>query len=276
MDRHEGYRKLAARVRAHSVMMTNLRHSGHVGSSLSAADILVILFEEILNVDPEKPDWPGRDRFILSKGHAAAGVYAVMAEKGFFPLDWLRTYYCDDGKLCGHISHHVPGVEFSTGSLGHGLPVACGMSLAATHRGEKHRIFVLMSDGDCNEGSTWEAIMFAAQHKMDNLVVIVDYNKIQALGETRDAINLEPFAKKLEDFGWSVKEVNGHDLKQVEDALSEIPFEKSRHPVLIAHTVKSKGIRYMENTVRSHYKCVPDDKLAEAYRELGVQYEKCI
>jgi len=207
---------------------------------------------------------------------AAAAVYAIMAEKGFFPKDWLKTYYCDDGKLCGHISHHVPGVELSTGSLGHGLPVAAGMALAAKHAGAKHRIFVLMSDGDCNEGSTWEAIMFAVQHKFDNLTAIVDYNKIQALGKTKDVINLEPFAKKIENFGWAVKEIDGHNFEQIDQALKIIPFEKSRPSFVIAHTVKGKGISYLENTVASHYQCVPDEKLADAYKELGVPYEKRI
>ena len=273
MDKDEGYRKLAAKIRAHAVMMTNLRHSGHLGSSLSEADLLIVLFEKILRLDSKNSDWPKRDRFILSKGHAAAGVYGIMAEKGFFPKDWLKTYYCDDGKLCVHISHHVPGVEFSTGSLGHGLPVALGMALAAKHTGAKHRIFVLMSDGDCNEGSTWEAIMFAAQHKLDNLIAIVDYNKIQALGKAEEIINLEPFAKKLKDFGWAVKEIDGHNFRQIEQALSVIPFEKSRPSFVIAHTVKGKGIGYLENTVASHYRCVEDEKLSATYKELGVEYE---
>lgn len=268
------YQYLAAKIRAHAVMMTNLQHSGHVGSSLSMTDLLVVLFEKVLRLDPKKPKWPERDRFILSKGHASAGVYAIMAEKGFFPMDWLETYYCDDGKLSGHISHHVPGVEFSTGSLGHGLPVAVGMSLAAKRTGAKHRIFAMLSDGDCNEGSTWEAIMFAAQHKFDNLIAIVDYNKVQALGKSKDVINLEPFSKKVEQFGWAVKEIDGHDFGQIQEALSVVPFEKGKPSFLIAHTVKGKGISYLEDTVASHYKCVEDGKLQDAYNELGVSYEK--
>ena len=179
MSKNDIYRQLALKIRAHAVRMTNLQHSGHLGSSLSMAELIAVFYETVLNVDPKKPDWPDRDRFILSKGHAAAAVYAALAEKGFFPKEWLDTYYCDDGKLCGHISHHVPGVEFSTGSLGHGLPVAAGMAVAARHAGKKHRVFVLMSDGDCNEGSTWEAIMFAAQNKLDNITAVVDNNKIQ-------------------------------------------------------------------------------------------------
>jgi len=275
MDGYEAYAHIAKKVRARAVIMTNLCHSGHVGSSLSMADLLVVLFEKILRLNPQKPEWPGRDRFILSKGHAAAGVYAIMAEKGFFPKGWMKTYYCDGGKLCGHISHHVPGVEFSTGSLGHGLPVAVGMSLAAGYAKAGHRIFVLMSDGDCNEGSTWEAIMFAAQHKLDNLIAIVDYNRIQALGKAEDIINLEPFSKKLEDFGWAVKEIDGHNFKQIEEALSVIPFEKLKPSFVIARTVKGKGISYMENTVASHYRCVDDENISAALEELGVSYEEC-
>jgi transketolase len=273
MDTKETYKELAQKIRAHAVMMTNLRHSGHVGSSLSMADILAVLYQTTLAVDPRNPGWEDRDRFILSKGHAAAGVYAALAEKGFIPREWLRTYYCDDGRLCGHISHHVPGAEFSTGSLGHGLPVAAGMALAARMAGKKHRVIVLMSDGDCNEGSTWEAIMFAAQQGLDNLTVIVDYNRVQALGKSKDIIDLEPLQKKVQDFGWAVKEIDGHDHGQIETALSVLPFQKGRPSFLIARTVKGKGLKAMEDTVGCHYQCVADAGLAAAYKELGVAYE---
>ena len=276
MKKYQRYNEIAAKIRAHAVTMTNLKHSGHVGSSLSMADLLTVLYEKVLRVDPKRPDWPERDRFVLSKGHAAAGLYAIMSEKGFFSKDWLKTYYCDDGRLCGHISHHVPGVEFSTGSLGHGLPVAVGMALAAKRAGAKHRVFALLSDGDCNEGSTWEAIMFAAQHKFDNLIVIVDYNRIQALGKSGDVIDLEPFAKKVQDFGWAVKEIDGHNFQDIEQGFSVIPFEKSKPSFLIAHTVKGKGLSHLENTVASHYRCIDDDKLSAAYKELGVQDESFI
>lgn len=273
MEKYKAYYDLAQRIRAHSVMMTNLQHSGHLGSALSMAELIVGLYKEILKVDPKNPDWPERDRFILSKGHAASGVYAMLAEEGFIPKDWLSTYYCDNGKLCGHISHHVPGVEFSTGSLGHGLPVGVGMALSAKRNKEQQRVFVLMSDGDCNEGSTWEAIMFAAQQGFDNLTAIVDYNRIQALGESPNVINLEPFAKKVEDFGWAVKEIDGHNLEEIISALSGVPFEKGKPSFIIAKTVKCKGISSMENTVSSHYSCVDDDDLDKVYAELGVEYE---
>jgi len=270
MSRLDEYRRLAQMIRGYAVKMTNLEHSGHVGSSLSMAELVSVLYSGILRVDPGNPDWPDRDRFVLSKGHAAAGVYGALAEKGFFPVEWTDTYYRDDGRLCGHISHHVPGVEFSTGSLGHGLPVAAGMALVARRAGKAHRVFVLMSDGDCNEGSTWEAIMFAAQHHFDNLIAIVDANRIQALGNVKDVIDMEPFAAKVEAFGWAVREIDGHDVEQIERTLLSVPFEPGKPSFVIARTTKGKGIRSIENTVASHYRCVPDEKLAEAYRELGV------
>jgi transketolase len=270
MSHTSEYRRLAQLIRGYAVKMTNCRSSGHVGSSLSMADVVAVLYARILRVDPANPRWPDRDRFILSKGHAAAGVYGALVEKGFFPRDWVDTYYGDDGKLCGHISHHVPGVEFSTGSLGHGLPVAAGLALVAKRRKCSYRIFCLMSDGDCNEGSTWEAIMFAAQHRFDNLTAIVDANKIQALGKVTDIINMEPFAEKVEDFGWAVDEIDGHDCEQIEKALLAVPFRKGKPSFIIARTTKGKGVKSIENTVSSHYRCIPDEKLKEVYAELGV------
>jgi len=269
-ERLKKYQYLASKIRAYAVRMTHRGKSGHIGSSLSMADILVVLYTKILRVDPSRPDWPERDRFILSKGHAAAGLYALLAEEGFFSKDWLDTYYQDNGHLSGHVSHHVPGVEFSTGSLGHGLPVAAGMAVAARRTGKRHRIFCLMSDGDCNEGSTWEAIMFAAQHHLDNLIAILDYNKIQALGRTRDVINLDPLAKKLEDFHWSVREIDGHNHQEIETALSGVPWEKKKPSFVIAHTIKGKGVSFFEDTVSCHYKCANEEELRQAYKELGV------
>lgn len=242
-----------------------------MGSMLSMAEILCVLYKRILRVDPKRPRWDGRDRFVLSKGHGGCAVYAVLGELGFFPKQWFEGYYRDEGKLMGHISHYVPGVEFSTGSLGHGLPVAVGMALAARHAGKKHRIICLMSDGDCNEGSTWEALLFAAQHKLDNLTVIVDYNKVQALGLSKDVLDLEPFARKMEDCHWAVKEVDGHDVVAVDKALHKLPFEQGKPSWLICHTVKGKGVSWMENTVSCHYGSVNDEQLARALSEIGAQ-----
>ena len=266
----ERCRWLATKTREHCLRMTHRGKSGHVGSMLSMAEILSVLYTRVLRVDPQSPDWPKRDRFILSKGHGGGAVYAVLGELGFFPKDWFEGYYRDAGKLMGHISHHVPGVEFSTGSLGHGLPVAVGMALAARRARKRHRIICLVSDGDCDEGSTWEALLFAAQHRLDNLTVIVDYNKVQALGFSRDVLDLEPFARKMEDCHWAVKEVDGHDVVAVDNALAKLPFENGKPSWLICHTIKGKGVSFMENTVSCHYGSVDDQQLAQALQELGV------
>ena len=264
------YRELATRIRERCLRMTHRGKSGHVGSMLSMADLLAVLYTSILRVDPKDPDWPERDRFILSKGHGGGAVYATLTDLGFFPEEWLQGYYRDKGKLSGHISHHVPGVEFSTGSLGHGLPVAVGMALAARYRQQKHRIVCLMSDGDCNEGSTWEAIMFAAQHQFDNLTVVVDYNRVQALGHMENVIEMEPFADKLRTFGWAVRSIDGHNYAQIEAALKTLPIEKGKPSWVLARTVKGKGVSWMENPVSCHYGSVNDEQLAAALKELGV------
>ncbi|MDQ2100461.1 MAG: transketolase [Tychonema bourrellyi B0820] len=173
------YPQLASSIRSHTLKMVHRANASHIGSCLSMADLLAVLYGQILKIDPDNPNLPERDRFILSKGHATAILYAVLAERGFFPLEWLETYCQDGSLLTGHVSHEVPGVEVSTGSLGHGLPIGCGMALAAKRDGESHRVFVLLSDGELDEGSNWEAILFAGHHQLDNLVAIVDYNKIQ-------------------------------------------------------------------------------------------------
>jgi transketolase len=265
------YKDLASRIRINSVRMTNNGRSGHVGSMLSMADLVAVLYGGILRVKPEDPSWADRDRFILSKGHAGGGIYAALTECGFFPKDWLLTYYKDNGKLSGHISHHVPGVEFSTGALGHGLPVGLGMAIAARNKKQNHRIFCLLSEGDCNEGSTWEAIMFAAQQKLDNVIVIVDYNRVQSLGTMEEILELEPFAQKLELFGWAVREIDGHNHQQIEEALTEVPLRKGKPTWIIARTTKGKGITHMENTVSCHYTFIKDEQLEETIKILEAQ-----
>ena len=205
--------KLAARVRSHSVVMTNTAKASHVGSSLSTVELLAVLYGRILRVDPTQPDWPERDRFILSKGHGCAAYYGILAECGFFPVEWLETFYQNGSYLAGHAtSAHIPGIEVSTGSLGHGLAIATGMALAAKRDGKSYRVFSLFCDGECDEGSTWEPILFASQQKLDNLIAIVDYNKIQSLGNTHDVMDMEPFADKWRAFGWAVREIDGHNL----------------------------------------------------------------
>jgi transketolase len=219
-------------------------------------------------VDPANPRWPERDRLILSKGHAAAGLYAVLAESGFFPVNWLADYCKDGSKLMGHVSHHVPGVEVSTGSLGHGLPIGCGMALAAKREGKSHRIFVILSDGELDEGSNWESVLFAPQYQLDNLTVIIDYNKIQSFGTTKEILDLDPLAEKWEAFRWSALELDGHNLGQLEHALGRVPFEPGKPSVIIAHTIKGKGVSFMENRLVWHYKSPDNDQLAQALQEV--------
>ena len=261
--------ELAKRIRIHALKMTNIGGSSHIGSVLSMADLLAVLYGYLLRIDPENPGWPDRDRFILSKGHAGAGVYAALAECGFFPVEKLAEHYQDDSDLCGHVSHKgIPGVELSTGSLGHGLPVGAGMALAAKMNGKNHRVVVLMSDGECDEGSNWEAVLFAAHHGLDNLVVVVDYNKIQSLDWVRNTLALEPFADKWKSFGWSIVEVDGHDPLEIARPFSGIPAVERRPTCIIAHTIKGKGVSFMENSVLWHYRTARGREFETALREL--------
>jgi transketolase len=233
------------------------------------ADILAVLYGDTLQVDPADPQWAARDRFILSKGHAGAGVYAALAERGFFPVEKLASHYRDGSDLSGHVSHKgIPGVELSTGSLGHGLPVGAGMAYARMLDRASHRIFVLLSDGECDEGSNWEAILFASHHRLDGLTVIVDYNKVQSLKPVSETLGLEPFADKWRSFGWSVAEVNGHDHDELRRVLGSLPIEKGRPTCVIAHTVKGKGVSFMEHSVLWHYRTARGDEFAAAEKEL--------
>lgn len=248
--------RLAGHIRIHVLKMTSRGGSSHIGSCLSIADILAVLYGKVLHVDPDYPKDPERDRFILSKGHAGAAIYATLAECGFFSIEKLKTHYGDGSDLCGHVSHKgIPDVEISTASLGHGLSVGVGMAKAGKLDERNYRVFVLLSDGECDEGSTWEAILFAAHHRLDNLVAIVDYNKIQSLAKVSETLELEPFAEKWSCFGWGVRGVDGHNHEQLEQILKEIPFIPGRPSVLIAHTIKGKGVSFMENTVLWHYRC---------------------
>ena len=261
-------RQLAKQIRIHSLRMTSTGGGSHIGAIFSCADILAVLYGSILSVDPCAPSWPDRDRFVLSKGHAGAGLYAVLAERGFFPVEQLLTHYQDGSELCGHVTHKLPGVELSTGALGHGLSVASGMAYAAKLDGRKHRVFCVLSDGECNEGSTWEAILFAAQHKLDNLTAIVDYNRIQGLAPISEVIELAPFAEKWDSFGWGVREVEGHDHSALNAAFNDLPFVPGKPSCLIAHTVKGKGVSFMENTVLWHYRIPKGAEFDAALSEL--------
>ena len=261
--------QLANNIRKHAVTMTSVGGSSHVGSILSIADILAVLYYSILNYSPKDPKWIDRDRFILSKGHAGAGVYAVLAESGFMSLDKLKTHYQDGSDLSGHVSHkNICGVEFSTGSLGHGLPVACGMALAAKINKKKHRVFVLLSDGECDEGSNWEAILFAPHHKLNNLVVIIDRNRLQSIYSTEDTLTLEPFADKWRSFGWEVIEINGHDHNEIFKSCNHENNLNNKPLCIIANTTKGKGVSFMENNNLWHYRSPQGKEYQLAIEEL--------
>ncbi len=263
------YSQIAKEIRKKVLKMFFDSQTAHLGSSLSEVDILTVLYFKILSIDPKNPTAEDRDRFLLSKGHGAAGLYATLAQRGFFPESVLDTYCQDGGKLPGHSTRNcAPGVEVSTGSLGHGLPMAAGMALAGKRDGKNYRVFVLMSDGECEEGSVWEAALFASHHKLDNLIAIIDYNKLQAFGRTNEVLNLEPLKKKWEDFGWQVKEIDGHNFSEIENALSQIPFEKTKPSLVIANTVKGKGVSFIEDKLEWHYKNLTKEEYELALKEL--------
>lgn len=263
------YSQISKEIRKKVLKMLYESQTAHLGSSLSCADILTVLYFGVLKIDPKNPLDEGRDRFILSKGHAAAGLYATLAEKGFFGAEILDSYCKDGGKLAGHSTRQcVPGIEVSTGALGHGLPMACGVALAGKKDKKDYRVFVLMSDGECQEGATWEAALFANQHKLDNLIVIIDYNKLQAFGRIGEILEIEPFVQKWQSFGWFTKEIKGHDFSEIEKSLIEIPAEKGKPTVIIANTIKGKGISFMEDKLEWHYYNLTDELYKKALDEL--------
>ena len=269
VTRHFATLALAARLRAHAVRMTNAAKASHIGSCLSMADILAVLYGAAMRVDPARPNWEERDRLIVSKGHAAAIVYAALAEAGFIDTDELKTYATNGSRLAGHVTKTVPGVELSTGSLGHGLPVAAGMALAAKRAGADWRAFCIVSDGELDEGSNWEAIQFAQHARLDQLVAIVDYNKIQSFGSVAEVSDLHPLADKFRAFNWGVHEIDGHDHSALHAALTAPPVLATRPTVVICHTVKGKGVSFMEDQLAWHYKNPDDDQVIAALAELG-------
>jgi transketolase len=266
----EELRELARRLRVHAVRMISRAKTSHIGSCLSMADILAVLYGDVLRFEPGDPRWPDRDRLVVSKGHAAAITYAAVAEAGLLPIERLDEYGQAGSKLWGHVTHvDVPGIEFSSGSLGHGLPASVGMALVGKRDERPWRVFTLMSDGECDEGSNWEAVLFAAHHHLDNLVAIIDYNKIQSLDLVEKTIVLEPLADKFRDFGWSAIEVDGHDVGRLREVLQTVPASPGRPTMVIAHTVKGKGVSFMEGQVLWHYRPPTGDELTAALRELG-------
>jgi transketolase len=260
-----GSSALAQAARYDILRMTHSAKASHVGSGLSCIDILSVLYHSIANIDPEDPTYPDRDRIIISKGHAAAAVYAVLANKGFFSKTELAEYCKNGSRLIGHVTTTVPGVEFSTGSLGHGLPFSVGLALAGQRDHSTRRIFTLLSDGELDEGSNWESALIANHYDLKNLTVIIDRNRLQSLTTTEETIALEPLAAKWEAFGWDVLSVDGHN----HEALSESLTTKQQKPTcIIAETTKGKGVPFMENKVLWHYRSPNDDDLAAAFSAL--------
>jgi len=260
---------IAKRLRRHIITMTGKAGSGHPGGSLSAVEILTTLYFRVLRHKPLDPQWPDRDRFILSKGHAAPLLYATLAECGYFPIDELLTLRQMDSRLQGHTDRTVtPGVEMSAGALGQGLSFAIGVALAGRLNSKDYRVYVLLGDGECDEGQVWEAAMAAAHFKVDNLVAIVDNNGQQIDGWNRDVMNLDPFPAKWQAFGWQVIEVDGHDFTQLTQAFNQAKLVKGQPTLIIAHTIKGKGVSFMENNLDFHGKAPTDDEVEIALKEL--------
>ena len=262
-------RELARRMRIQSLQMVHRAKASHIGSALSICDIVAVLYGQVMKLNPAEPLADIRDRFILSKGHACVAVYAALAETAFFPREDLLNYGQDHSVLMNHISHKVAGVEFSTGSLGHGLPFGTGKALAAKRMKQNWRTFVLLSDGELGEGSNWEAMMFAGHHQLDNLVTIIDYNKLQSLTTVEKTLRVEPLADKARAFGWAVREVDGHDHAAMLEHLLRAPWEERKPSFMIAHTVKGKGVSFMQNKVEWHYRSPSAEQLAQALEELS-------
>jgi len=249
-------------------MVYNAKAS-HIGGALSMADILAVLYNGVLNIKPFDPTNFERDRFLLSKGHACTGLYATLALKGFFPVEDLDSFARDGSIFLSHTSHYIPGVEISAGSLGHGLPISCGLALAAKRKNVIWKTYCLVSDGELDEGSNWESILLAPQLKLDNLILIVDYNKIQSLGSVKDVIDLNPMIDKFESFRWETFEVDGHNHLDLKNAFLKTNNSNGKPKVIIAHTVKGKGVSFMENKLLWHYKSPTETQFKDAINELN-------
>lgn len=251
------------------IHMTHYSKSSHVGSCLSIVEILYTLYYRILRIDPNQPKMEERDIFILSKGHGSAALYATLAERGYFPKDYLDRYYIDGGLLPGHLDKEsVPGIEVSSGSLGHGLSLGIGMAIARRISGNPAKVYVLLGDGECNEGSVWEAIMLAATLKLENLTAIVDFNKLQSFGRTNEVINQQNMSARWSAFGWDTHDVEGHDVTALEQLLSS-PQQGPK--AIIAHTIKGKGVSFMADRLEWHYKSPDNEQYNQAVKELDLE-----
>jgi transketolase len=250
--------QLAWKIRRHGIEMTHLSGGSHIGAIMSVADIIAVLYADVLSYRSEEPKWEGRDRFILSKGHAGAAIYAALAESGFFEVEELKTHYQNGSRLSGHVSHHLPGVDFSTGSLGHGLSAAAGMAYALKKDGKQERVFAVLGDGECDEGSVWEAALFANHFRLNNLVAIVDHNHMQSLDFQENTLEMEDFGSKWKAFGWNVIEINGNDHKELKMAFQRAEDNRFHEPhkptVVIANTIKGYGVSFMQNDILWHYR----------------------
>jgi transketolase len=263
-------KKLAQTLRKDVLKMVMASREGHLGAAFSCIEILTALYFNVLNIDPLQPDWEDRDRFIMSKGHGCFAQYAVLARRGFYPVELLESINQKDTLFGGHPDRDkVPGIDVSTGSLGHGLSIGAGMALADKRDGKASRVFVLLGDGECQEGSVWEAAMFAAGNGLDNLTVIVDANSLQAIGKTDDIIPMEPFSSKWKSFGWEVREIDGHDYSEILSAFNNTLSTPSVPTAIIARTVKGKGVSYMENEIMWHARAVTENEYKQAVLELN-------
>jgi len=263
----------ARQIRLKALELCYRARASHIGGAFSVADILAVLYGSVLNVTPGNPADPARDRLFYSKGHACTSLYAALALRGYFPEDALLAGFAGNGGyFTSHVNHKLPGVELSTGSLGHALGVACGAAVAGKRRHAPHAVFAILSDGELDEGSNWEAVLFAAHHRLDNLVLIVDYNKIQSFGSVAEVMNLEPLVDKFRAFNWDVREVDGHALDELGIMLGEMRSQRGGKPkCVIAHTVKGKGVSFMEGRLAWHYKSPSEDEYRAARAELGAQ-----
>jgi len=240
---------------------------GHVGSSLSLVEILRVLYDDVLEVRPQDPLWADRDRFFLSKGHGCLALYAILADHGFFPKDELQRFCKPGALLGGHVDAHIPGIEASTGALGHGLAIGVGSAIAARLRGRDARTFVVMGDGELDEGSVWEAALAAAKHKLDRLTIVIDYNKLQSYGTIEEVLPLEPLADKWRAFGFAVREVDGHDVSALRDTFAALPFTEGKPGAVIAHTLKGRGIGFAELNPAWHHKSSVDQATIDELRQ---------
>ncbi|MDZ4756740.1 MAG: transketolase [Bacteroidota bacterium] len=261
-------KKFASDVRKTALNLVFQKKASHIGGAFSMVELLTVLYNKILNSNPANPNEENRDRFLLSKGHACSTLYSTLALKGFFTIEELYQYTENGSYFTSHINHKIIGIELSTGSLGHALPVGCGLALAAKRKSETWQTYVMVSDGELNEGSNWEAILFAPQYNLDNLTLIVDYNKIQSLGTVAEVMELHPLADKFKAFRWEVFEIDGHNFEQIEGAFISAKNIKDRPSVIIANTIKGKGVDFMEDELLWHYKSPDKQQLEDGLKQI--------